>query len=268
VALVIVGGYWLEQSLAGRLVPAAPPATVGRGLNAVGAVSVILLASVFGLLSAERLAAYQTELGLWQDALEHQPENSLVHINLGIQLDKAGSRERAMRHFDEALRLAPDSFQAHYNLARALEQSGRTREAIDHYRQTLRLKPAHAAARTNLGRLLEGEGKTDQAVDQYREALRFAPDFGPAHNNLGILLLNAGDVPQAIVHFEQALGSHETIEGYTNLATAYALAGRSADAVATAEKGAALARSQGKAALAEQIEKAVESYRRRSPRRP
>jgi tetratricopeptide (TPR) repeat protein len=119
------------------------------------------------------------------------------------------------------------------------------------------------AAHNNFGRLLAANGKSAQAIHHFREALRLKPDFGPAHNNLAIELLTHDAAAEAIPHFEQGLRYVPSIEGYTNLATAYALAGRRDDAIATAQRGAELARQQNQPELAERIEAAIEDFRAR-----
>ncbi len=255
-ALVVIGGYAVLQRLAGRLAPA------------LGIASVCALSVVLALVSARRLAAYQEEITLWQDAATHQPHDPLVHINLGILLNKAGMREEGTRHLRQAVELDPDSYHGHYNLALAYEEAGQPGEAVEQYELTLRSKSDHAAAHNNLGRLLSVYGSYAEAIDHFEQALRCDPGLSAAHNNLGIARLNAGNVPQAIEHFKEALRLQATIEGHTNLAGAYAAAGRRAEAVATAEKGAALARDQDRHDLAKRIEGAIETFRREGAPRP
>ncbi|MEX2114503.1 MAG: tetratricopeptide repeat protein, partial [Pirellulales bacterium] len=250
VASVVVGGFALLQSLMRR---SESRTRLSRAALISTMVAAAALAGVFAVLSARRLEVYRDELTLWQDTLEHQPEASLVRINLGVLLARAGQHDLAQRHFEYALQLKPDSYDAHYNLGLLFEELNPT-AAIEHYRQALRLQEDHVASHNNLGRMLEALGKTDQARDHHQRALELEPDFGPAHNNLGVSLLRAGDTEQATGHLEQALRANETIEAYTTLATAYALAGRRALAIATAEKGAQLARDSGANATAEQIE--------------
>jgi tetratricopeptide (TPR) repeat protein len=256
VALVLVGAHAALEKLTGRL---------ARRLDVV---LVCVLVVVLAVGSARRLAVYQDELTLWQDAFANEPENPLININLGVQLNQAGRPDEGLRHLLRAVEVAPDSYLGHYNLARTYESLGRTDDAIDEYERTLRAKSDHAPARNNLGRILSERGRYVEALDHFEQALHFQPEFSAAHNNLGTALIRLGDLPRAILHFEEALRLQPTIEGYTNLATAYALSGRSSEAIATAEKGASLARSQDQTAFARQIEEAIEAFRRPSAPQP
>jgi tetratricopeptide (TPR) repeat protein len=223
-------------------------------------------------VTTRRLAAYENELTLWSEAATLQPLSVTAQVNIGNLLARAGRRDEAIERLEHALVLCPESMRAHYDLARALEECGRTQEAIDHYREAIRVEshPINrwqrfdegvAAAHTNLGRLLAAEGKHKQAIVQFREALGWQPDHAAAHNNLGIALANVGQIAEAIEHFEQALRLNRSIEGCTNLATAYAAAGRSEDAMQMAAEAIKLARAQGETALADQIESHLQDYR-------
>ncbi|MGD9721600.1 MAG: tetratricopeptide repeat protein [Pirellulales bacterium] len=257
VTLAVVGGFALLRRLAAPLLVAAP----ARRPALVAVACACALAVGLGLLSVRRLSAFDDEVTLWQDALEHQPDNVMVRTNLGIFLGQRGEQQQAIEHLQHALQIEPRSVEAHYNLARALEEAGQPAEAIDHYERALRGQADHVAAHNNLGRLLAANGKSAQAVEHFRAALRLKPDFGPAHNNLGIELLAAGAAAEAIPHFEEGLRYVPSIEGYTNLATAYAMAGRRDEAIRAAQRGAQLARTQNQPELAERIETAIEAFR-------
>jgi tetratricopeptide (TPR) repeat protein len=132
---------------------------------------------------------------------------------------------------------------------------------MEHYRRALSLRPDEAAAHYNLARLLDHSGQRRQAVEHYRQAIALQPEFYAAHTNLGILLLNAGSVHEAIDNFEAALRGQESLGTYTNLAMAYGVANRLAEAIPMAEKALELARSQGETSLAVQLEGALAYFR-------
>jgi Tfp pilus assembly protein PilF len=263
VAVAVVGLTLAIQYLARR---SSPPSPRGQRIAIAACMAAVLLTSgVYAVVAASRAELYQDEMALWLDALPHQPEAPLIHINLGMFLAQRGHTSEAMEHLRTALALKPDSYEAHYNLARALEDENRPREAITHYREALRLEPRHVPSLTNFGRMLEYFDKTDEAIEQYEQAVHLSPGYGPARHNLGSTLLARGEARAAIPHLERALRFKETVETCTNLATAYALAGRSKDAIAMAHRGADLARAQGDMQLAERIEAAIEQFRTENP---
>jgi tetratricopeptide (TPR) repeat protein len=105
--------------------------------------------------------------------------------------------------------------------------------------------------------LLSGIGLEFEALEHYREALRIDPNLTEAHNNLGILLLQQGFTHQAIQQFEQALALKPDLAAHTNLAGAYARAGRRTEAAKTARAAIALAHAEGNEDLAEALNAAL-----------
>jgi tetratricopeptide (TPR) repeat protein len=262
VALAIVGLYVVSQRWTRRFA-SAPIAQ--RIPAAVYFVAVAFLSATFLVAAANRASMYNDELALWSHALDHQPTATLAHINMGVLLAKRGHAQEAMDHFKAAVASKPDSYEAHYNLGRALEDAMRPTEAIDQYREALAIQPQHVPSLTNFGRMLEYFGKTDEAIAKYQQVLRLNPEYGPAHHNLGSILLVAGNLPEAISHLEQALQYRESVETYTNLATAYALAGLPRDAIDAAQRGLELARAEGKTETAESIRAALEQFKAAHP---
>lgn len=236
-------------------------------LTATAALLLIGLTASYVRLDRLRLAAFASERALWEDAAKHEPDDPLVRVNLGIALVQAGESAAAIEQFSEAVRLDPNSFRAHYNLARALEADARPADALEHYQAALAINPHHAASQNNLGRLLASTGRTLDALEHYREALRIDPDLTEAHNNLGILLLQQGFTHQAIDHFEQALALKPDLAAHTNLAGAYAQAGRRADAATTARKAIALAQAEGNDDLVQALSAALLEMERGTPER-
>lgn len=261
VPLLIIGGYLAQQRIWRSVVRRAELDSFRSGSVVMFSIAIIALAIGFAYLSSNRLVAYQDELSIWQDAAVHQPHNSVVRQNLGIQLAQAGQLKDAILHLEEAVRLTPDSHRAHFNLALSLEQSARFQDAIDHYRTTLRLCPDDPASHYNLARLLANTGHTLQAISHYRLAIAAQSDFHAAHTNLGSLLLLTGHQQESIRHFEAALREQKDMANYINLAMAYSYVNRVADAIPMAEKALDLARSQGNKSLTREIEGVLARYR-------
>ncbi|HZZ29760.1 MAG TPA: tetratricopeptide repeat protein [Pirellulales bacterium] len=238
----------------------------------------------------------QDAIGHFQRALQLNPDYPEAYLNLGIALAGEGKIAEATDHFQHALQIKPDYAEAHYNLANILAQTGHLPEAIEHYqeavrlksdfaeahnnlstalyqtgdmleamhqdKQALQIKPDYAEAMSNLANCLLQLGYLEEAGEYYRQALALSPDFYDAHFNLGLVLLKTRRPQEAIKHFEQALHSNpDDLDVCTNLINAYALANRPQDAISTALKSIVLARAHGQAALAQQIEAALEQYR-------
>jgi len=262
--LTIVGAYallkWAQRHFAATT---AGPSNGWAALS-LTTVAVLGLSLVYGVLSVNRLAAYQDELTLWKDGAIYQPEDSLIQANLGVVLATRGRPQEAIQYFEEALRLKPQFSYAHFNLGRAYAELGQSREAMEHYQQAVDIKPDSIDAQYNLGLALADAGRPEEAIRHLQEAVRLMPDFASAHNNLGVSLAGVGRMPEAIVHFERVISLEPDVEAYANLALAYAGVNRRADAIAAAQKAVDLAREEGKSSLAGQLEDWLSTYRART----
>ncbi len=125
-------------------------------------------------------------------------------------------------------------------------------EAIGNLSQSLRLKPGDADTHYIMARILGEQNKTVEAIQHYREALRIRPDFPEAINDLALLLATSKEAgirntAHTIQSAERAceLTLYRTPIYISTLAVAYAEAGRSDDAISTAETACEVASESG-----------------------
>jgi tetratricopeptide (TPR) repeat protein len=174
VTLVVVGGYAVVEKAAWHLGShASGPVSGARSLVLVVTVA-MMLASVGGVVSAHRLAAYHDELTLWQDTLTHNPDNYIAHNNLANQLLAAGHTDDAVEHYEQAVALNHDYVAAHFNLGNVLAESGRCREAIGHYEEALRLDPDYPEAYANMASAYALLGQSAEALAAAQKGLDIA----------------------------------------------------------------------------------------------
>jgi Flp pilus assembly protein TadD len=254
-----VGSLWRNWSTSKH---ESIPAKDSRPLSAgVATVAAVALTVILGAVSVRRVAAYKDELTIWEDAVRYQPNDPLVQVNLGTSLGKAGRTQESKEHFEKALELDPKHSHAHYNLARTLAEEGQYDEAISHYEAAVRTEMGFADAEYNFGLALASVGRTSEAIEHFQKAIASRPDFAAAHNNLGVTLAGLGRIAEAIPHLEQTVKLEPDPESCGNLAFAYALAGRRAEAIAAGEKAIELARQRGKTRFADELEVWLAAYR-------
>jgi Flp pilus assembly protein TadD len=202
---------------------------------------VVAIATASAACTAQRNAAYASELSLWADTVAKRPANAIArinfgntllgagrsqeaiaqydsafqlnpnpdypiaHNNLGIALDRVGHTREAIVQFQKSVQLDPHYAKAHYNLGIALSKSGQMDAAIAQLEAAVRLAPNDAEARYNLGTSLGQIGRTSEAIPQLEAAVRLKPEDAGAHNNLGIALYVSGQIPEAILQFEEVM---------------------------------------------------------------
>jgi tetratricopeptide (TPR) repeat protein len=198
----------------------------------------VVVAFVFGALTARRNLDYRDELTLWGDTVTKRPHNALAHRILADFLwqDASGVRHdrvpAALAHYQESLRLAPFSPVTHENYGALLLLLGETVGGIQHTREALRLMPDRYLAHYNLGLAHVQLGRLPDALREFEAAVRLHPAFVNARKNLGNALAESGRPAAAIPHYEAALQlNSRDAEALYNLGNALFKLGRFAEAV-------------------------------------
>jgi len=205
VSLVVVGGYALAARMARKTATEPAPESAARTSLAIVAAGGLIVVAICGLTSLRRVALYDDNVTLYQDALLYQPSDWIIRANLASALNNAGRPQEAIEHYLEALRLKPDRPELYYKLGIALNRAGRHEDAIARFEEAVRMDPNSPAFHHELGAVLLNAGKSEQAIAEFREALRLEPQAIDSRTFLATAMLNAGQAQEAIEQFEQVL---------------------------------------------------------------
>jgi len=204
----------------------------------------------------------------YHKALQVVPASAWAHHYLAGALTRKGDFSEAAEYYYHALRLKPDLLTARFNLGIVLYQQGKTNEAIDNWTKVIQLNPCHADAHNYLGLAFYQQGKNEEAARHWTEAIRLKPNRAEPYNNLAWLMATVEDQKlrnptEAVRLAERAceLTDHNRPEMLDTLVAAYASAGRSAEAVETAEKAKKLAPTSTQEKPSVDIEKHPELYK-------
>ena len=210
-----------------------------------------------------------------QKALRYQPNFPKGHFNWGAALAALGRFPEAIEHYQEALRLQPNDPEVHFNWGVAAATLNRPAEAIDHYQQALRFNPNFAPAHLNLSSLLARSGRVPEAIEHAKEAARRLTDQPEILRSLAwqIASLGAADANNRATAVELAekactATGRRDAKYLDTLAAVYAMVGRFADAVTTANEAWQVAQGAGQSALAEDIHMRLQLYRDEKTFRP
>ena len=196
---------------------------------------------ILGLLSWQRVWAYESKSTLWTDAAAKNPSSWTASNNLGLSLAERGRVDAAMDKFQKALEIRPNYADAHNNLGLALVQKGEIDAAIAEYQKALAINPNRGDTHNNLGMALVQKGRTDEAVPHFQRAVQISPNYGDAYNSLGIGLSQMGRVDDAITQFQTALRINpNNSQAQYNLGVAFFQKGEVDAAISQYEKSLAL----------------------------
>ncbi len=97
----------------------------------VGVLSGVLILGVIATHS--RNAVYASEISLWQDTVDKNPNNFRALNNLGFAYSKAQNHPKAELYLRKAIELNPNFIFGRLNLARSISWQNRTEEALREY---------------------------------------------------------------------------------------------------------------------------------------
>jgi len=188
----------------------------------------------------------QRSVGLFEDALRIDPENSQARVGLAQALtsvyrnrwdpEPAKVLARADEASTQAIAAAPNYAHAHYVKAEVLGLSNRFDAALASYDRAIALDRNHAAAYVGRARNLNVIGRAAEALAPVEKAIRLSPRdpelyvwyFVLCHANTHL----ARDT-QAIEWCLKSLATGKTFYfAYVDLASAYAWRGQNAEAAA------------------------------------
>jgi len=124
-----------------------------------------------GALTIKRNAVWQSEVALWQDAVDRNPA----------------------------------SCEAWYGLGEAHRFSEHLTECAEAYAEAVACDPSYHDARVNQGICLVLLGEDVEAEETWLQVLRRSPSSCKAHNNLGLLYARHGEAQKAMLHFQSTI---------------------------------------------------------------
>ena len=236
------------------------------GPLAVGVITV----SIF--CARTQTASWKNSESLWRHTLAFTSHNAVAEENLAETLHENGQTLEAIAHLENALRIDPYDASVHSLLGVALLEIGQVDESLAQLQTAVQLDPHDADVQYNLANTFMALGQAGDAIAHYDAALKINPDDVQSLNNMAWILATCPDTlvrdgTKALALAERAvsLTNHREPRTIATFAAAFAEIARFPDAVATAQRAADLAQSQGNLALADSIRGQAELYRAELP---
>jgi tetratricopeptide (TPR) repeat protein len=160
-----------------------------------------------GILAA-REGKTTEAIGLFQKALQANPDHAVALQNLGIAYRQQKDWGHAEAALTQAVALRPDDPEANYNLGMVYAQRNDTAKAYEYLQKALTARPAYPEALNNLGILYLRTNRAEQAKQSFRDSIRLAPDYDQSYLNLARVYAIEGDKDKAREILEQLLRVH------------------------------------------------------------
>jgi tetratricopeptide (TPR) repeat protein len=225
-----------------------------------------------GYLTFKQSELYRDSETLWRITLRRNPTSALAEYQLACACLENGKVDEGLYYFKDNIGRFPQDADAYYNLGSVFLRLGRFNEAIDNYKKAINIRPDSPRFKNNLGDALLLNGSVDEALDCFEEAVRIEPGFGDAQNNLiYVARLLAMKTDRRFQDEGTKILSRETDDRFFAgndpeflhvLGTAYAQAGRTSQALASAQRGRKIALSRSDFLLAKRFENQIQLYER------
>jgi tetratricopeptide (TPR) repeat protein len=181
-------------------------------------------ASVWMLQAAgeanESQGLHDAAIRKYRDALALDPRRTGIHFRIGRTLlararqagseaAASGTREEAMKEFEEELRVDPTNANASYELAELHRKAGELDKARPLFERSVKHYPDFEDARIGLARVLIAEGRPEQALPHLQKAISSSPDNEVSHYQLSVAygrLGNAAEQQKALAEFQRLRG--------------------------------------------------------------
>jgi tetratricopeptide (TPR) repeat protein len=157
-----------------------------------------------GILSA-REGKYDEAIGLFQHALDIDPEHSIALENLGSAYREKKDWPNAKKALERALQLNPDDPEANYSMAMVYAQQNDTDHAYEYLQRAIALRPVYPEALNNLGILFLRTSRPAEAIQSFEQCVRVAPTYDQAYLNLARVYMIEGDREKAKSILEELL---------------------------------------------------------------
>jgi tetratricopeptide (TPR) repeat protein len=212
---------------------------------------------------------WQSDVALWQRAVDVGPPGFYAETELAIELLNVGRNGEALAHFQRALALNPRWPRAHANYAFALYLGNDDQGAIDHFARAFELEPNPGAAsewHIYYAHALADAGRGEDAVQQFQRQLDLDPEDRAAL--LGLAELRATQ-PEPLRDGAEALRLTEracqlarcTSSGELDvLALAVAAAGDPAAAAKLEEEALRQAHAEGSPGMVDRISRHLQQF--------
>lgn len=177
-------------------------------------------------------------------AVELDDSLAEAHTSLARALASDLQLPAAMSEFNRAIELNPSYATAHQWFGECLQSQGRVEEGLAELKRAQEVDPLSLVNNALVGFALDTVGKTNEAIAQLRKTIEMDPSFANTHGMLGNVLENQGQLKEAIVEYEKSNSLGADPIAAAQLARAYSLVGRKAEAQQLWDKLKALSERQ------------------------
>lgn len=179
---------------------------------------------------------------LWRQALNLDPNNAALYINLALCLKRSGQADEALALLQQGQQRCPPHPLLLSNLASLLLAANHATAALSYCQQALTLDPHCGPALANQASALAELGRWQAAIEAAQHCLELLPGCAEAHMAWGLGLQGIGEYEAARQQAEAALALNPLLhQAQSNLGNALRLLKRPTEALVALQRCVELA---------------------------
>jgi len=203
--LPTMGFALLVGAAVGAMILGAASGALRPALANAGIALMAVWLAGLAYLSAQQAQIWRDTESLWRYALEVDPDCSICHGNLGVDLLRRGLAQPASDEFERLKALRPDNKKVYLHIGYMYATQGRFPEAIDNFKVYVAQYPNDVDGLNNLGAALGDQKRGREALDVLQRAMKLKPRNPATHVNMAFAYMSLGDTAKANVLFREAL---------------------------------------------------------------
>lgn len=125
----------------------------------------------------QRVEVWDNGTSLWYDVTVKSPENGRGLMNYALRMMSEKKYDKALEYFEKALEHSPDYSYLHTNLGVLKYKTGKYEEAEKHYKNAIRLAPYMANSYYFYANFLKNTKRYAEAAQNYKYAINVAPNY-------------------------------------------------------------------------------------------
>lgn len=176
----------------------------GRRLKKVCMGVFVVAVVVMSVLSFQRNKVWKSNITLYTDVLEKNPDVVQALNNRGNAYNNAGKYKLAIEDFNRGMDLNPDFKYLYNNRAWSYYQLDSNELALADLEKAIRMDPYYLDAYLNKAQVLLSAGRTDQAIEAYSRACEIAPYRARIYISRAQAYLKNGQPEKALADFRKA----------------------------------------------------------------
>jgi protein O-GlcNAc transferase len=150
---------------------------------------------------------YPEALEIFKKALKINPNNSVLHFNIGKAFSEIGEHEKALKFHLNTTKLDPNFPDGWLNHGMCLFNLSRLKESVDSFNKALALNPEYVEAWYNRGNVFFSLNQYELALGSYDEVIRIKPDHSEAWYNRGNALSELKEYEAALTSYDKAIST-------------------------------------------------------------